>query len=149
MSSYVASGSVLCTKSTLSVSDIQALDPRGETPEVTVSGTNITVTFRAKQIVKTPITSLSEITDAKGIDVLTQDINASGASIINGFKGTLDGQFYKITRLTHATVDMTQMGLVTGAITTTVSGGTVGANVFGGGNQADVTGKTNVTVGKQ
>lgn len=101
-SSYVANGTVLCTKPALTVSDVHASDSRGETPVVTVSGTNITVTFRAKQIVKTPITSLSEITDAEGYYILTQDINASGASVINGFMGTLDGQFHKITGLNHA-----------------------------------------------
>lgn len=43
-------------------------------------------------------------------------------------------------------VDMTQMGRVTGTITTTIDGGTVGQNVFGGGNESPSGDNTSVTI---
>lgn len=47
-----------------------------------------------------------------------------------------DGAINNTAKTIGTSVDMTQMGRVTGAITTTVDGGTVGANVFGGGNES-------------
>ncbi|MCQ2297465.1 MAG: Ig-like domain-containing protein [Bacteroidales bacterium] len=50
------------------------------------------------------------------------------------------------TNILYTTADMTQMGRVTGEIKITVNGGTVGENVFGGGNESPSDNKTNVTI---
>lgn len=53
-------------------------------------------------------------------------------SWVSGRDGTVDNT----NKTIGTSVDMSQMGLVKGAITTTITGGTVGANVFGGGNES-------------
>lgn len=55
-----------------------------------------------------------------------------------------DGAVDNTNKTIGTSVDMSQMGLVTGAITTTITGGTVGENVFGGGNESPS--KNNATV---
>ena len=46
----------------------------------------------------------------------------------------------------YTTADMTQMGRVTGNITITINGGTIGKNVYGGGNESPSDKQTNVTI---
>ncbi len=47
-----------------------------------------------------------------------------------------DGAVDNTNKTIGTSVDMSHMGLVTGAITTTITCGTVGENVFGGGNES-------------
>lgn len=49
-------------------------------------------------------------------------------------------------KLLYTGADTSQMGRVTGEIIITVNGGTVGENVFGGGNESPSDDKTNVTI---
>ena len=60
--------------------------------------------------------------------------------------GSTDGTVDNDAKTISTTVDMAQMGKVTGEITTTVDGGTVGENVFGGGNESPSAASTKVEV---
>ncbi len=100
--SYATSCTILTTNPNLTIADITATDTRGGTPIVTIAGNTITVTFEAIQIVKIPITDLNQITSHDSYYELMEDIDASSATIIDGFTGTLDGGFHTISGLTHA-----------------------------------------------
>ncbi len=58
--------------------------------------------FSLSALAQTEITSLSQITDPRGIYKLVADINASGNTSIITFSGTLDGNFHTITGLSNA-----------------------------------------------
>ncbi|MDO5447039.1 MAG: ZmpA/ZmpB/ZmpC family metallo-endopeptidase-related protein [Prevotellaceae bacterium] len=47
-----------------------------------------------------------------------------------------NGTYNEANKILYTNADMTQMGRVTGAITLTIDGGTVGQNVYGGGNES-------------
>ena len=117
---YTMSGTVLSTNSALAVADIHATDSRNLPIDVTVSGTNITVTFSEYVIPKTYIASLDEITDKTAYYVLTQDCSAPSAAI-SGFTGTLDGGFHTISGATHALFDNLNGAMVKNVILDDVS----------------------------
>ena len=62
-------------------------------------GAYITVKFYKNTVTLTPITSLSQITEADGDYELTCDVDANGFNFKSDFTGTLDGGFYTIRNL--------------------------------------------------
>lgn len=57
-----------------------------------------------------------------------------------------DGAVNSTAKTIGTSIDMSQMGLVTGEITITINGGTIGKSVFGGGNESRVANNTKVKV---
>ena len=90
--------------SKLDITDNGSTDNGGKSFSFTIpdgyAGAYVTVTFFESITGFTSITSLSQITNPSGNYQITADIDASGFSGLEEFKGTLDGGLHKIYNLT-------------------------------------------------
>lgn len=82
----------------------------------------------------------------KAAEGLFTEFGTTEPEVYSWVQSNTNGTVDQTAKTISTTVDMSQMGRVTGAITTTVSGGTVGENVFGGGNESPSNNNTTVLI---
>lgn len=97
---YTTDGTTPTASSTLYTGSFN-LSPNATVKAIATLGNASSPVASEQYVAATEISSLSQITNISGNYRLTQDIDASGSSIINNFSGRLDGDFHKITGLTH------------------------------------------------
>lgn len=97
---YTTDGTTPTASSTLYTGSFN-LSPNATVKAIATLGNASSPVASEQYVAATEISSLSQITNMSGNYRLTQDIDASGSSIINNFSGRLDGDFHKITGLTH------------------------------------------------